>query len=91
MPTYATTSRSVIASEPAAAQGLEACGVTIIRDTCTYFQPDIMDPGGAVMTNSAKWAYYAPAKLGCTVILASQSDCIESAVSGEITLSGRHG
>jgi predicted aconitase len=91
VPTYATTSRSVIASEPAAAQGLEACGVTIIRDTCTYFQPDIMDPGGAVMTNSAKWAYYAPAKLGCTVILASQSDCIESAVSGEITLAGHYG
>ncbi|MGC1287707.1 MAG: aconitase X, partial [Streptosporangiaceae bacterium] len=91
VPTYATTSRSVIASEPAAAQGLEACGVTIIRDTCTYFQPDIMDPAGAVMTNSAKWAYYAPAKIGCTVILASQSDCIESAVYGEITLTGRHG
>jgi hypothetical protein len=88
VPTYATTSRSVIASEPAAAQGLEACGVTIIRDTCTYFQPDIMDPGGAVMTNSAKWAYYAPAMLGCAVILASQSDCMESAVSGEITLTG---
>ncbi len=91
VPTYATTSRSVIASEPAAAQGLEACGVTIIRDTCTYFQPDIMDRGGAVMTNSAKWAYYAPAKLGCMVILASQSDCIESAVSGEITLTSRYG
>jgi predicted aconitase len=91
VPTYATTSRSVIASEPAAAQVLEACGVTIIRDTCTYFQPDIMNPGGAVMTNSAKWAYYAPAKLACTVILASQSDCIESAVSGEITLTSRHG
>lgn len=43
------------------------------------------------MTNSAKWAYYAPAKIGCTVILASQSDCIESAVYGEITLTGRHG
>ena len=91
VPTYATTSRFVIGSDPAAAQRLEAAGVTIIRDTCTYFQPDIIDPGVVVMTNSAKWAYYAPAMLGCTVILASQSDCIESAVAGEITLSGRHG
>jgi hypothetical protein len=90
VPTYATTSRFVIASDPAAAQVLEAGGVTIIRDTCTYFQPDIIKPAGVVMTNSAKWAYYAPAKLGCAVILASQSDCIESAVSGEITLNGRH-
>jgi predicted aconitase len=91
VPTYATTSRSVIASDPAAAQHLEAAGVTIIRDTCIYFQPDIIDPGAVVMTNSAKWAYYAPAKLGCSVILASQSDCIESAVSGETTLTSRHG
>jgi len=91
VPTYATTSRSVIASDPAAAEHLTAAGVTIIRDTCIYFQPDIIDPGAVVMTNSAKWAYYAPAKLGCTVILASQSDCIESAVSGETTLTSRHG
>ncbi len=90
VPTYATTSRFVIASDPAAAQHLEAAGVTIIRDTCTYFQPDIIEPGAVVMTNSAKWAYYAPALLGCTVILAGQSDCAESAVSGEITLSSRH-
>ena len=91
VPTYATTSRFVIASDPGAEQRLEAAGVTIIRDTCTYFQPDIMEPGAVVMTNSAKWAYYAPAIVGCTVILASQSDCIESAVSSEVTLSGRHG
>jgi predicted aconitase len=91
VPTYATTSRSVLASDPVAAQLLEAAGVTIIRDTCIYFQPDIIDPGAVMMTNSAKWAYYAPAKLDCSVILASQSDCIESAVRGETTLTGRHG
>jgi predicted aconitase len=91
VPTYATTSRSVIASDPAAAERLEAAGVTIIRDTCIYFQPDIIDPGAVVMTNSAKWAYYGPAILGCAVILASQHDCIESAVRGETTLTGRHG
>jgi predicted aconitase len=90
VPTYATTSRFVIASDPAAARRLEAAGVTIIRDTCTYFQPDIINPGTVVMTNSAKWAYYAPSMLGCTVILASQTDCADSAVSGEITLSSRH-
>jgi predicted aconitase len=91
VPTYATTSRFVIDSDPGAAQRLESAGVTIIRDTCIYFQPDIIDPGAVVMTNSAKWAFYAPAKLGCTVILASQSDCVESAVAGETTPAGRHG
>jgi predicted aconitase len=91
VPTYATTSRSVIASDPAAAQALEACGVTIIRDTCTYFQRGMISPERVVMTNSAKWAYYAPAMLGCAVILASQTDCVDSAVSGEITLTSHHG
>ncbi|HTZ29186.1 MAG TPA: aconitase X catalytic domain-containing protein [Streptosporangiaceae bacterium] len=91
VPTYATTSRSVIASDPAAVQVVEAAGVTIIRDTCTYFQASFMSPDGVVMTNSAKWAYYAPAKLGCSVILASQTDCVASAVSGEITLTSHHG
>jgi predicted aconitase len=90
VPTYATTSRSVIASDPAAAERLEAAGVTIIRDTCIYFQPDIIDPGTVMMTNSAKWAYYAPSILDCSVFLASQSDCIESAVSGKTTLTSRH-
>jgi predicted aconitase len=69
---------------------LEEAGVTIIRDTCIYFQPDIIDPGTVMMTNSAKWAYYAPSILDCSVILASQSDCIESAVSGKTTLTSRH-
>ncbi|WP_026256067.1 aconitase X catalytic domain-containing protein [Mycobacterium sp. 155] len=86
VPTYATTSRSVLAAEPGAQQILEASGVTIVRDTCTYGQSVIMQPEGAVMTNSAKWAYYAPAHLGFSVMLASVTDCLLSAVRGEITV-----
>jgi predicted aconitase len=37
-----------------------------------------------VMTNSGKWAYYAPGNLGVDVVLASLSDCVESAVSGRV-------
>jgi predicted aconitase len=86
VPTYATTSRSVLAAEPDAGRRLEDCGVTIVRDTCTYGQSVIMEPEGAVMTNSAKWAYYAPAHLGFSVVLASLSECMQSAVNGKITL-----
>ncbi|MFC9549936.1 aconitase X [Rhodococcus sp. NPDC056960] len=86
VPTYATTSRAVLSAEPDAERQLEESGVTIVRDTCTYGQSVIMEPAGAVMTNSAKWAYYAPAHLGFSVVLASLTDCLRSAVRGEITL-----
>ena len=38
------------------------------------------------MTNSAKWAYYAPAMLPVEVVIGSLNECVESAVSGEVVL-----
>jgi len=37
-----------------------------------------------VMTNSAKWAWYAPNNLGLRVIFGSLRECVESAVRGEV-------
>ena len=84
VPTYATTSRSVTEAEPDAVHRLEECGVTVVRDTCIYGPSKVLDPDGAMMTNSAKWAYYAPAQLGYQVVLASSAQCVESAVAGRI-------
>ena len=36
------------------------------------------------MTDSAKWAYYAPGNVGASVIFASTEECIESAVAGRV-------
>ena len=36
------------------------------------------------MTDSAKWAWYAPANLGVEVIFGSRRDCVASAVSGVV-------
>ncbi len=36
------------------------------------------------MTDSAKWAHYAPANLGVDVLFASTEECIASALCGEI-------
>jgi predicted aconitase len=36
------------------------------------------------MTNSAKWAYYAPGMLPVEVCFGSLKECIESAVAGEV-------
>jgi predicted aconitase len=91
VPTYATTSRSVLAAEPDSEAALRQAGVLIVRDTCTYGQSVIMSPEGTVLTNSAKWAYYAPANLGFSVALASIEDCVESAVAGEIRIRRTYG
>lgn len=84
VPMFATTSRTVAAAEPDAVRQLERCGVTIVRDTCTYGPSKVITPDGAMMTNSAKWAYYAPSQLDYQVVLASRADCVESAVAGRI-------
>lgn len=86
VPTFATTSRAVAAAEPAAVARLQECGVTIVRDTCTYGPSKVLSTEGAMMTNSAKWAYYAPAQLGYQVVLAARGDCVESAVRGRIVV-----
>lgn len=88
VPTYVSTSRSCVAAVPEAAAALEASGVQIVLDTCTYIT-SIMQPAGAVLTDSAKWAYYAPANLGFQVVLASRSECVRSAVFGRITVDAR--
>jgi predicted aconitase len=85
VPTYVSTSRRVLASVPDAAARLAVSGVQVVLDTCTYISA-IMRPDGVVMTNSAKWAYYAPANLGFDVVLASQAECLDSALTGHIRL-----
>ena len=63
---------------------LEAAGVQIVTDTCTYITPVMAEVHGTAMTDSAKWAYYAPGNLGLDVVFGSVEDCVESAVSGEV-------
>jgi predicted aconitase len=81
-----STSRAV--RELAAAQGwiaeLEAAGVEIIVDTCTYYSPAVRGAKGRVMTNAAKWAYYAPGMIGVEVCFGSLMECVDSAVHGEV-------
>jgi len=62
---------------------LERSGVELVIGRCTYYRPIEADLGSHVMTNSAKWAWYAPSDLGIAVTFASLSDCVERACSGE--------
>lgn len=85
-PLYVSTGRGVL--EAIIAAGLEpqlrSAGVTIVTDTCTYNTPILGKVQGLVMTNSAKWAWYAPASVGAEVVFAPLRACVESAVAGRI-------
>ena len=63
---------------------LQRFGVQIVVDTCTYITPILRLAGGAVMTNSGKWAHYAPANLGVRVAFGSLQNCVRSAVQGSV-------
>jgi predicted aconitase len=63
---------------------LERAGITIVTDVCTYYSPAVRGAKGRVMTNAAKWAYYAPGMLGVEVCFGSLRECVESAMRGEV-------
>jgi predicted aconitase len=68
---------------------LEAAGFTLVVDTCTYVTAVMRDLDGPVMTNSGKWAHYAPGNLGIDVAFGTLADCIASAAAGRVTRGGR--
>ncbi len=85
---YLTTSRHVYqqAQQRGWIEPLSLAGFRIITDTCTYFSPAINGLKGKIMTNSAKWAYYAPGMLPVEAVIGSLAECVESAVGGEVML-----
>ncbi len=63
---------------------IEAAGITILTDTCTYVTSVLRGLNGIVMTNSGKWAHYAPGNIGVEVAFGSMKDCVASAAAGKI-------
>ncbi|MPZ68264.1 MAG: DUF521 domain-containing protein [Actinobacteria bacterium] len=63
---------------------LEAAGARMVVDTCTYITPILEPKPGAVMTNSAKWAWYAPGNIGVDVVFGSLEECVRSAIEGRV-------
>ena len=85
---YLTTSRHVYGEADSRGwiEILKLAGFRIVTDTCTYFSPAVDGLHGKVMTNSAKWAYYAPGMLPVEAVIGSLGECVESAVHGEVVL-----
>ncbi len=85
-PLYVNAGRWVYAevAKQGIAAALDSAGVTVVTDTCTYNTPILPTADGLVMTNSAKWAWYAPKNIGVEVLFADLEACVESAIAGEV-------
>jgi len=83
---YVNTGRDVLneAERRGWIGALDAAGVQVVTDTCTYISPILGEVRGAVMTDSAKWAWYAPGNIGVDVVIGSLEDCVLSAMTGRV-------
>ena len=81
-----TSSRAMtqLAQKAGFLEPLEAFGAQITVDTCILTSPMLPADIQNLMTNSAKFAYYAPGLLGRKIAFGSLEDCVNSAVAGEI-------
>jgi predicted aconitase len=59
-------------------------GAAITLDTCILASPMLPPEIRTLMTNSAKYAYYAPSLLNTRVTFGSLADCVNSAVAGRV-------
>jgi predicted aconitase len=84
VPFYVNTGRAQLAGVGSVADDLADAGVTVVTDTCTYITPVLHDLAGPVMTDSGKWAWYAPSNLGFEVALGSLEECVRSAAAGRV-------
>jgi predicted aconitase len=81
-----TSSRAMVhLAEKAGYLGaLRAFGGQITVDTCILASPMLPSEVKTLMTNSAKYAYYAPGLLNTHVTFGSLADCVSSAVAGRV-------
>jgi predicted aconitase len=63
---------------------LVSFGAQITLDTCILASPMLPPEIKTLMTNSAKYAYYAPSLLNTRVTFGSLADCVRSAVEGRV-------
>ncbi len=63
---------------------LRAMGVRLVVDTCVVVAPIVRHQGGVLMTNSGKFAHYAPGNIGFEVVFGSLAECVRSAAQGVV-------
>jgi hypothetical protein len=86
-----TSSRAVVrlADKAGALAPLREFGGRVTVDTCILTTPMLPPEIKTLMTNSAKYAYYAPGLLNTRVAFGSLADCVQSAIAGRVTTDDR--
>lgn len=85
VPFYLSTNRHTRERlEGAELDVLENAGVTVVVDTCTYVTAILSPDWKNVMTNSGKWAHYAPGNINVSAVLGSLAECVASARAGQV-------
>ncbi len=65
-------------------EALQALGVEFVVDTCVVVTAILPPRPGVMMTNSAKFAYYAHGNTGYMPVFGTLTDCVRSAQAGEV-------
>lgn len=81
-----TSSRAMamLAQKAGVLEPLQAFGAQLTVDTCILASPMLPPEIKRLMTNSAKYAYYAPGMLDTEITFGSLADCVRSAVEGRV-------
>ena len=81
-----TSSRAMtqLAQQAGFLEPIQSFGAQLTVDTCILTTPMLPKEIRFLMTNSAKFAYYAPGLLDKKIAFSSLADCVESAVQGEV-------
>ena len=89
VPIYVNTGRATLKELEKRGQLHDAQNFNLIpvADTCTYLTAILKRLDGAVMTNSGKWAHYAPGNIGVRAAFGELEDCIISAAAGRVVRS----
>jgi hypothetical protein len=85
-----TSSRAMamLADRAGYLEPLKAFGGQVTVDTCILASPMLPPEIKRLMTNSAKYAYYAPGLLETEITFGSLADCVQSAVEGRVVRDG---
>ncbi len=65
---------------------LESFGAKVTADTCIVVAPLVKKNARVLMTNSAKYAHYAPGLIGVQSVYGSTRDCVASAIAGRVEI-----
>ncbi len=83
---FITTSRAVrdLLERSGDLDTLLSFGAKVTADTCIVVAPLVRTNARTMMTNSGKYAHYAPGIIGVQAVFASTEDCVASAAAGRV-------